>query len=64
MERYEYGKCILMHLPFLLKNTCVIINIIVFFTTFAAVFVKEANKNLIFILLWNVPRATALLCDI
>ena len=39
-----------MHLPFLLKNTCVIINIIVFFTTFAAVFVKEANKNLIFIL--------------
>jgi hypothetical protein len=37
-------------LAFLLKNTCVIINIIVFFTTFAAVFVKETNKNLIFIL--------------
>ena len=43
-------------------NPCVIINIYQYIYIFAPVFVNKTNKNLIFILLWSVPRATALPC--
>jgi hypothetical protein len=58
------GKRINIRLPFLSKNACDIIIYKAIICIFAADFVKKTNKNLIFILLWNVPRATALLCDI
>ena len=47
----------------IIKNTCAIINNKPIICIFAPVFVKKANKNLIFMLLWSVPRATALPYD-